>query len=80
MAGVPSAVHGEFIWALPVQARPFGAGPVAVQENHFFDHRDGALAAARIAVRLRAGGGRALSAQVTLGCQEVGLGIGVGGG
>ncbi len=31
-----------------------GPGPVAVQENHFFDRCDGALGAARIAVRLRA--------------------------
>lgn len=35
-----------------------GPGPVVVQENHFFDLRDGTLAAARIAVRLRAANGR----------------------
>ena len=29
MAGVPKAVHGRFIRASPVDARPMGAGPVA---------------------------------------------------
>lgn len=35
-----------------------GRGPVVEQANHFFDRPDGALAAARIAVRLRAEAGR----------------------
>ena len=35
-----------------------GPGPAVVQENHFLDREDGALAAARIAVRLRAEAGR----------------------
>ena len=29
IAGVPKAVHGEFIRESPVEARPRGAGPVA---------------------------------------------------
>lgn len=59
---MPSWIETECKLLLPDAAAArrvrdaLGAGPVAVQENHFFDHRDGALAAARIAVRLRAEG------------------------